>query len=499
MASGADEPTDTTSFRSPRARFFSLFPSIMLPMGLAVVDQTIVASALPAIAGSLGEVERISWVVISYLVANTIAAPVYGYLGDVFGRRRLMFAALTLFIVASALCAMATSIPLLSAARALQGLGGGGLMTLSQALVGQVVPVRERAYYQGYLATVATVSSAVGPVIGGFLTESLGWRWIFLINVPLGLAAILLVLRLPARPGTRHADWQFDTPGLLFFVAFIAPVIFALEQVQRLDPHALILAAALVGLALVALVLLVRQERRAAAPLFPLDLIRQPSIWRADALAVSHGAALTALIAFLPIYFRVVGGTSAAETGYFMLPVTVGMGAGSLLTGRIVTRTGRTMIFPSIGLIGATLTLVFFAFSAPWFRPIQASFTICLAMFFMGTVMGVVQVTVQKGAGKALGSAAASVQLARSVGASFGTAIVGTILFANLAATDSEAARLFGNAVDLGPTALLQLSDARRTIVAGEIASAFRAAFAMLAVFTTIGTLLAWSNPSRRL
>jgi predicted MFS family arabinose efflux permease len=243
----------------------------------------------------------------------------------------------------------------------------------------------------------------------------------------------------------------------------------------------------------------VRQERRAAAPLFPLDLIRQPSIWRADALAVSHGAALTALIAFLPIYFRVVGGTSAAETGYFMLPVTVGMGAGSLLTGRIVTRTGRTMIFPSIGLIGATLTLVFFAFSAPWFRPIQASFTICLAMFFMGTVMGVVQVTVQKGAGKALGSAAASVQLARSVGASFGTAIVGTILFANLAATDSEAARLFGNAVDLGPTALLQLSDARRTIVAGEIASAFRAAFAMLAVFTTIGTLLAWSNPSRRL
>jgi MFS family permease len=217
VTSGVDEPTDTTGFRSPRARFFALFPSIMLPMGLAVVDQTIVASALPAIAGSLGEVERISWVVISYLVANTIAAPVYGYLGDVFGRRRLMFAALTLFIVASALCAMATSIPLLAGARALQGLGGGGLMTLSQALVGQVVPARERAYYQGYLATVATVSSAVGPVIGGFLTESFGWRWIFLINVPLGLAAILLVLRLPARPGTRHADWQFDTPGLFFF------------------------------------------------------------------------------------------------------------------------------------------------------------------------------------------------------------------------------------------------------------------------------------------
>jgi MFS family permease len=195
----------------------------------------------------------------------------------------------------------------------------------------------------------------------------------------------------------------------------------------------------------------------------------------------------------------VVGGTSAAGTGYLMLPVTAGLGVGSLITGRIVTRTGRTMIFPSIGLIPATLTLAVFAFAASWLSPTEISFTLCLAMFFMGTVMGVVQVTVQKGAGKRLGSAAATVQLARSVGASFGTAIVGTILFANLAATDSEAARLFGNAVDLGPAALMQLSEARRVVVAGEIANAFRAAFAMLALFTTAGALLAWANPSRRI
>jgi predicted MFS family arabinose efflux permease len=335
--------------------------------------------------------------------------------------------------------------------------------------------------------------------MGGFLTENFGWRWIFLINVPLGLAAILLVLRLPARPGTHQEDWQFDTPGLLFFAAFIAPVIFALEQVQRLDPHSLSLAAALVGLAVVALVLLVRHERRAAAPLVPIDLICQPAIWRADALAVCQGASQTALIAFLPLYFRVVGGTSAAETGYLMLPVVVGVGVGSMITGRIVTRTGRTMIFPSFGLIGATATLAYFAFAAPWLRPTEASFTLGLANLFMGTVMSVVQVTVQTGAGKLLGSAAASVQLSRSVGASFGTAIVGMILFANLAATDSEAARVFGNVVDLGPAALMQLSEARRAVVAGEIANGFRAAFAMLAVFTTVGTFLAWTNPSRRI
>lgn len=498
VASGVEEQTDWGAFQSPRARFFSLFPSIMLPMGLAVVDQTIVASALPSIAGDLGEVERISWVVIAYLVANTIAAPVYGYLGDVFGRQRLMLVALAVFMVASALCATAPSLPLLAAARALQGLGGGGLMTLSQALVGQVIAPRERGLYQGYLATVATAASAIGPVIGGFLTQNFGWRWIFLINVPLGLTAILLVLRLPARRGMHHAGWAFDIPGLVFFAAFVAPVILALEQVQHLKGHSMSLAAVLAGIAVVALVLLLWREKRAGAPLLPLDLIGRPEIWRADALAMCHGATLTALIAFLPLYLRVVDGTSAATTGYLMLPVTVGIGAGSMIVGRSVTRTGRTMIFPSVGLVAATLILGFFAFSASRLSPIEIAFTLCLAMFFMGTVMGVVQVTVQQMAGKRLGAAAASVQLARSVGASFGTAIVGTILFANLAATDSDAARLFGKAVDVGPAALMSLSEARRLVIGGEIASAFRAAFLMLAVFTTIGSFLAWTNPSRR-
>jgi EmrB/QacA subfamily drug resistance transporter len=497
VTSGVEEGIDSGALR--RSRFFSLFPSIMLPMSLAVVDQTIVASALPAIAASLGEVERISWVVIAYLVANTIAAPVYGYVGDVFGRRRLMFMALALFIIASVLCALAPSIPLLAAARMLQGLGGGGLMTLSQALVGQVVPPRERGHYQGYLATMATVASAIGPVIGGFLTESFGWQWIFLINVPLGLIAIVLVMRLPAKPGTSQQDWQFDVPGLFFYVAFIVPILIALQEVQHLDAHSLWTAVALFGLSIVALVLLIRREGRAKAPLLPLDLIRQPAIWRANALAVCHGAALTALIAFLPIYFRVVDGTSASETGYLLLPVTAGLGIGSIIIGRVVTRTGKTMIFPSVGLIGASLILAFFALASTRMSATEISFTIGAAMLFMGTVMGVVQITVQGSAGHRLGSAAATVQLARAVGASFGTAIVGTILFASLAATDSEAARLFGRAVDVGPDALMQLGEAQRAVVAAEIGNAFRAAFGILAVFTACGMVLAWSNPSRRI
>ena len=182
--------------------FWTVFPSIMLPMFLAVVDQTIVATALPAIAAATGQVERASWVVVSYLIAATIAAPIYGRLGDAFGRRRLMFAALTVFILASLLCAAASTIELLTLARVLQGFGGGGLMTLSQALVGEAIPPRERARYQGYLASVAVCANTFGPVAGGFLTEHFGWQSIFLINVPIGLGAVALTSRLSS-PKTR--------------------------------------------------------------------------------------------------------------------------------------------------------------------------------------------------------------------------------------------------------------------------------------------------------
>ncbi len=175
----------------------------MLPMFMAVADQTIVATALPAIASNLGEIERASWVVVSYLIANTIAAPVYGRLGDTFGRRSMMFVALGIFILGSVLCAISPNIEFLTAARVLQGFGGGGLMTLSQALIGETIPPRERGKYQGYLAGVSVSSSTFGPVAGGYLTQAFGWQSIFLVNVPLGLVAGALVLRLAGRPGDR--------------------------------------------------------------------------------------------------------------------------------------------------------------------------------------------------------------------------------------------------------------------------------------------------------
>jgi EmrB/QacA subfamily drug resistance transporter len=484
---------------SPGRLFLTVFPSIMLPMFLAVVDQTIVSTALPAIAASLGSVERVSWVVVSYLVAGTIAAPVYGQLRDVYGGRPMMFVALAIFLAASLLCTVSTSIEMLSFARVLQGLGGGGLMTLSQALIGGTIPPRERARYQGYLASIMVTASTFGPVIGGYLTHHFGWRSVFLVNLPLGAAAFLLTLRLPHRPA-REQPWAFDGLGLLLFTAFIIPVLLALEQVQRMRAGSLASFTLLMAVGLAALVGLVLRERRAPFPLLPISLLRQPTIWRSDALAACHGATLVSLIAFLPIYLRVVHGTSASETGLLLLPLMLGIGCGSMLTGRSVSYTGLTAVFPSVGLIFATLSLLLFGLLANRLGSHGLAIFLFCNGLFMGTVMGVVQVTVQNAAGTAsLGSAAASVQLSRSIGASVGTALVGTVLFSALALGDPDTARLFGALLQGGPEALAGVSPDKQAVVRGDIAGAFRTAFLTIAAFAAAGTILAWSIPSRRL
>jgi len=479
--------------------FLTVFPSIMLPMFLAVADQTIVATALPSIASGLGEIERASWVVVSYLIANTIAAPVYGRLGDTYGRRLIMIAALAIFMAGSVFCALSPTIEILTAARVLQGFGGGGLMTLSQALIGETVPPRERGRYQGYLAGVSVTSSTFGPVAGGYLTQGFGWQSIFLVNVPLGLIAVALVLRLQTRPGDRRRT-TFDTPGLFLFIMFVSPVILALEQVQRMDGRTLPMALGLLTFGMASLAALVWQEQRNTSPLLPPRLFREPSIWRSDALAACHGAALVSLITFLPIYLRAVRGTSPAETGLLLLPLTFGIGIGSMITGQLVTRTGRTAIFPTIGLAVTTLALLLVAFVISRLSLGQIPWAFGFIALCMGSVMAVVQVTVQTVAGpRMLGTGAAMVQFSRSVGAAFGTATVAAILFSVLAASDRETAGLFGAIIDQGPDAIATLPAMRQAMIESEIANAFRSAFIAIALFTAAGTWLAWSMPLRRL
>ncbi|HEY2131603.1 MAG TPA: MFS transporter [Acetobacteraceae bacterium] len=326
----------------------------------------------------------------------------------------------------------------------------------------------QRGRFQGYLASVYMCASTLGPVAGGWLTQHFGWSSIFWINLPLGAAAIGMALRLPRRPAA-DARLRFDFLGVVLFALFIGPALLALEQAQHFDVAAVPTILVLAAIATIALILLVQQERRAAAPLLPIALLRQSAIWRTDAMAACVGATLVSLITFLPIYMEVVRGTGPSETGVLLLPLTAFIALGSLFTGRLVSKTGRSAIFPSCGLPIVVTALV-------------------------------VQVTVQMLAGaKQLGAAAASVQFSRSIGSAFGTALVGAVLFAMLAATDLDTAHLFARLVEQGPSALAGLSPARIVTVQAEIASAFRAAFLTIAGFTVIATALAWTVPVRRI
>ncbi len=496
------QPTSSAApFAAPAAPnlFLTVFPSIMLPMFLAALDQTIVATALPAIAGSLGDVERVSWIVVAYLVATTIAAPVYGRLGDALGRKRMMFVALGVFIGASVLCAVSGSILMLTAARLLQGIGGGGLMTLSQALIAEAVPARQRGKYQGYLSGMFASASTFGPVVGGYLTEHLGWPWVFLVNVPLGLLAVLLVMRLPSQ-ASHGGRLQFDHLGTLFFAGFIAPLLLAMERAQHMNLAALPVTLLLLAVAAGSLLLLIRQERRASTPLLPIQLFRQAGIWRTDTMAAFVAGQTVSLVSFLPMYLQVVRGAGTAHSGVLLLPLTLGIATGSFCCGRLIASTGRTAILPSVGLpVSAALLLSLAAF-APHLATGTIIAMLALSAACTGTAMPVAQMTTQVVAGpRFLGAASASVQFSRSVGASIGTALVGAVLFAVLTARDPQTAAMFARLVEQGPEALSRLPGMQQAAVRGEIADAFRAAFLTIGCFTTTGMLFAWWLPVRRI
>ena len=490
------EPPDA---HATRKLFFQVFPSIMLPMFLSALDQTIVSTALPAIAGALGNVEQISWIVVAYLLANTIAAPIYGRLGDALGRKRMLYVALSILMAGSVLGALAPNLWVLVLARVLQGLGGGGLMTLSQALIGEAVPPRQRGAYQGYLATTFVTASAFGPVVGGYLTEHFGWRAVLLVNIPLGLLSMLLAIRLKSQyqGGSR---FSFDIWGTVFFALTIVPGLVALEQARKLDAQTLPLIALLVAIASVALFMLIRQERRAPTPLLPVNLLRNPTILRSDLMALCLAGAVVSMITFLPLYLQVARGVTPGDTGMLMLPLTAGIGIGSIFTGQMIARTGRTAIWPSFGLAVSVGMLVFLAILAPQLPISVLPWAFALTAMSFGTGMPVVQITVQTIAGPtSLAAAAASVQISRSVGAAFATAVVGAVLFAILAAKDPQTAAIFTELVQRGPQMLATLDPYRREAVQAEIAEAFRGAFLTIAGFAAAALLLAWSIPVRRL
>ena len=479
--------------------FRRVVPPMVLPVFLAAADNTIVATALPSIAAEFGEVYHLSWVVIANLIAATVAAPAYGRLGDLFGRRRMMLVSLSGFAGASLLCAVAPTFAFLLFGRVLQGLGGGGLMTMAQALVGEHVPSRQRGTYQGYLSANIVAGTTIGPVAGGVITQFWGWHAVFVAYLPLCAIAAVLVLRLP--PGTRSGGrGRFDITGMLLLTAAVVPTLLAVSAMQQPDLTRLPLQGALLLLAAVTFTALFWQQRRSTSPLLAVALLRIPSFWRSDVMAACSGASLTALMTFLPIYMQAVTGASPAQSGLLLIPLSGAVSSGAVLTGWLISRTGRTAIFPTVGLAITGLTLVILAVWAPGMSRATLSWILAIGGLCQGSAMITAQITVQTVSGmNQLGAAAGSVQLSRALGSAFGAAIAGAVLFGILAVMHPDTVDVFAQMVRSGPDVLHGLPQARQVAVQADIANAFRGVFLTVACFSVTVVLCAATMPARRL
>jgi EmrB/QacA subfamily drug resistance transporter len=425
----AESPGHTVS----RAEFLNLFASVFLPMFMAAVDQTLLATATPAIAASLGGLRDTSWIAVGYLLASATIVPVYGRLGDRRGRRDVLLVALGVFTLGSAACGLAQSLPQLVAARVLQGLGGGGLMTLCQALIGELVPPRERARFQGYFALVFTAASVAGPVVGGLVVSHASWRWLFLANLPLAVLAAWRLCRLPK--GEKHPPSArgADLAGHVLFAVGALCTLFWLTSGGHRFAWGSAPSLALLATGVVALGLLWRHERRHAAPFLPVELLQERTVRISVMVVAMFASCLFAVVFFLPVYLQLGHQMSAQGSGLLLLPVTAGMVIASTSSSRILARTGRPHWIPVIGLSLSSAALFALALA-----PANQTLIGCFAFFAglgFGCVMPTTQVTMQTVAGRErLGVVTALMALARSTGGATGPALFGAVAFAMMPA-----------------------------------------------------------------
>ncbi|MEU5805392.1 MFS transporter [Streptomyces sp. NPDC047718] len=458
VTKGAADPVSGPGRSSPAAEHASRevlasIGALMLGLLLAALDQTIVSTALPTIVSDLGGMEHLSWVVTAYLLASTAATPLWGKLGDQYGRKKLFQGAIVLFLVGSALCGIAQDMSQLIGFRALQGLGGGGLIVLSMALVGDIVPPRERGRYQGLFGAVFGATSILGPLLGGLFVDQLSWRWVFYINLPIGLVALGVISTTLHIPG-RRSKHTIDYLGT-FLIACVAT---CLVLIASLGSNWGWGSARIIGLAVLSAVLLVAfvlAERRAAEPVLPLALFRIRTFTLCSVISFIVGFAMFGAMVYLPTFLQVVQGVSPTLSGVHMLPMVLGMLIASTGSGQIVTRTGRWKVFPILGTgvtaIGLLLLHQLHRTSGSW----EMSTYFFVFGLGLGLVMQVLVLAVQNAVSyEDLGVATSGATFFRSIGASFGVAIFGTVFARGL--DENLAAALAGSPIPPGTIAQVE-------------------------------------------
>lgn len=489
-------------------RIWIIFSALIAGMLLSSLDQTIVSTAMPTIVGDLGGVAHQAWITTGYLLASTVVMPIYGKFGDVIGRRNLFLVAIALFTLASLGCAMSTDFWQFVVFRALQGLGGGGLMILSQAIIADIVPASERGKYLGPLGAIFGLSAVGGPLLGGFFVDHMTWHWAFWINIPVGIAAFAVAwfaLTLPSKKATR----RIDALGVLLLSATTACLVFFTESGGNRDhgwgaPETWAWGAGF----LVAAALFVFVESRAEDPIIPLSFFRNRTFVTATAIGFVLGVGMFAAIGFVPTFLQMASGTSAAVSGLLMLPMMAGLMGTSILSGALITKTGKYRMFPIVGtvLVGlAMLSMTTLAASTPiWL--------ICVFLFVFGAGLGLIMQVVVLVAQNAVppeqvGTATSTNNYFREVGASLGVAVFGALftsrltdalrdVFTSAGGSASDAASA---SASIDPTALAKLPQAIQDGIVNAYADSLAPVFWYLLPFIAVALVLALFIPQMKL
>jgi EmrB/QacA subfamily drug resistance transporter len=475
----------------PRVRL--IFGALLLVLLLASLDQTIVSTALPTIVGDLGGIQHLSWVVTAYLLSSTIVGPLYGKLGDLYGRKKLLQGAIVIFLIGSALCGLSQNMAELIAFRAVQGLGGGGLIVLTIAVIGDVIPPRDRGRYQGFFGAVFGVSTVIGPLLGGFFVDNLSWRWIFYVNIPVGLLAFV-VIGAVFHGRSSHVHHRIDWLGASLLAGSLTAIVLftSLGGTTYGWSSAPIVTLAVLGVVLG--VLFVWAESRAEEPILPLELFRNRVFRVTSAVGFVVGLALFGSVTYLPIYLQIVKGHSPTESGLQLLPLMLGVLISSISSGQLISKYGRYRMFPIAGTAVMTFALLLLSRLDVGTSTFVAAVYMLILGLGLGGVMQVLVLAAQNSVDyKYLGVATSGQTLSRQVGGSIGVALFGAIfanrLAANLRADLPRGARVPAAA---NPAAIKRLPPAVHHAYVDAVTRALHPVFLVGASIAAVAFLLTW-------